>query len=139
MKKIISYLYTTNDKNSFTALAKLVHECGATVTINPKAMSITVTADEKQVDGSITDPIRTTGEIIDDSSLDFHITPIDTATLNEALDAATERNKALENELARSEDMKRHYCELCQKEANANVRIRKQIAAIGTLIDAIGK
>lgn len=139
MKKTISYLYTANDRNSFCTLAKVVHECGATVTINPKAMAITVTAEDKQVDGSASDPIRTIGEIIDDGSLNFRITPIDTATLHDSLEMVTERNKVLENELKRSEDMRKHYGELCQKEANANARIRRQVAAIGTLVEAICK
>ena len=136
MKKTISYLYTADDKDSFMALAKLVHECGATVTISPKTMAITVTADERDVDGSASDPIRTIGEIIDGSSLNFRITPIDTASLHDSLEKAMERNKALENELKRSED---HYSELCQKEATANARIRKQVTAIGTLVEAICK
>lgn len=139
MKKTISYLYTADDKDSFMALAKLVHECGATVTISPKTMAITVTADERDVDGSASDPIRTIGEIIDDSSLNFRITPIDTASLHDTLEKAMERNKALENELKRSEDMRKHYSELCQKEATANARIRKQVTAIGTLVEAICK
>ena len=139
MKKTISYLYSANDKGSFMALAKLVHECNATVTINPKAMSITVTADERQVDGSAADPIHTIGKIIDDGSLDFRITPIDMATLQDALDYANGRNKELESQLKRSEDIKKHYGELCQKEANANARIRRQVAAIGTLVEAICK
>lgn len=139
MKKTISYLYTANDRNSFCTLAKVVHECGATVTIDPKAMSITVTAEDKQVDGSASDPIRTIGEIIDDSSLNFRITPIDTASMQDTMEKAVERNKALENELKRSEDMRKHYSELCQKEATANARIRRQVAAIGTLVEAICK
>ena len=139
MKKTISYLYTANDRNSFCTLAKVVHECGATVTIDPKAMSITVTAEDKQVDGSASDSIRTIGEIIDDSNLNFRITPINTASLHDSLEKMKERNKALENERKRLEDMRKHYSELCQKEATANARIRRQVAAIGTLVEAICK
>lgn len=131
MANSITYLYEANDGNSFTKLSEYAIKSGAIVTINPDKRTILATTDRN--DGSDDDPILFLGTTIDNEAMSFHITHVDNEgdILKQIADLAKE-NKALKADRDR-------YAKWHSESYAREDRIKKQVAAIAVLVDAIGQ
>ncbi len=129
----ISYLYTAHDKKSFDFLAVDAAKCGATVTIDPEKQTILLTTTEDKMAGTGDDPVYSLREIIHANELNVvaNLVVADPDPIKEIADL-TKQNEALKAD--RDRYVKWHT-EAYARES----RIKKQVSAIATLIDAIGQ
>ncbi len=136
--KTATYLYEAHDGDSFTKLSEYAIKTGATVTVNPDKRTILVTTDMN--DGSDDDPIRILVTAIDNEGISCHKTHVECEgdILKQIADLA-KQNEALTEANKKVEESKQFYQNLYYKESGNADRLKKQIAAIATLIDAIGQ
>lgn len=129
----VSYLYTARDKKSFDCFAVEAAKCGAAVTIDPEQMTILLTTTEDKMTGTSDDPVYSLREIIHTNELNIvaELIVSNPDFLKEIADL-TKKNEALKAD--RDKYAKWH------SEAYIQVdRIKKQVAAIAVLVDAIGQ
>lgn len=138
MAKTVTYFYEAKDGDSFIELSKYAIKSSAVVTINPNKQTILATTDKN--DGSDDDPILYLGSIINSKALSFHITHVDCdGDILKQIADLTKENKVLANDKKKADEDKKFIQERYDWMCDSIVRIKKQIAAIGTLIEAIGQ
>lgn len=133
MANKVSYLYTARDKKSFDFLAMDAAKCGAIVTIDPEQQTILLTTTEDKITGTSDDPIYNLREIIHVNGLDVvpQLIVADPDLLKDIADL-TKKNAELKTDRDR-------YAKWHSEAYARENRIKKQIAAIATLIEAIGQ
>ncbi len=136
--KTATYLYEAHDGDSFTKLSEYAIKTCATVTVNPDKRTILVTTDKN--DGSDDDPIRILLIAIDNEGLSCHKTHVECeGDILKQIADLTKQNEILTEAHKKGEEGKQLYQNLYYKESGNTDRLKKQIAAIATLIDAIGQ
>lgn len=138
MAETVTYLYEANSRESFTILSEYAIKSGALVTINPDKQTILASTDRF---GTNDDPIRFLGGIIDTKELSVQVSQeVDVkADILKQIADLTNENETLAKGKEKAEEDKKFYQDLYYKESGNTDRIKKQVAAIATLIDAIGQ
>ncbi|NBJ07213.1 hypothetical protein D1647_13675 [Alistipes sp. Z76] len=133
MANKISYLYTAHDKKSFDFFAADAVKCGAIVTIDPEKQTILLTTTEDKMTGTSDDPVYSLREIIHANELNVvaNLIVADPDPIKEIADL-TKKNEALKADRDR-------YAKWHSEAYAREDRIKKQVAAIAVLVDAIGQ
>ena len=136
MAESITYLYESNDGDSFTKLSEYAIKSGAIVTINPDKRTILATTDQN--DGSVDDPINFLDSVIDNDGLSVRKTLDDVKSdiLKQIADL-TKENETLADARKKSDEDRQFYRERYYKVSGDMDRIKNRIGAIATLIEAI--
>lgn len=124
------YRYQAKSKSSYEALAGHILYCGAILTIDPHTQTISVTIDTDEV--RIVDEIR---GIITDHGLEFEETSVTKnpdADLNQTIEQLSE-----ELNVAKSEA--KQYSQWYYVKAEELEKLKKQLKAVATIIDAVGR
>lgn len=129
----IAYLYTAGDKMSFEAFATAAAQCGATVTINPEKQTVLLNTTEDKMTGTDDDPVYNLRELIFAKELNVNADFFEAAP--DFLKEIADLNK--QNEYLKTE--RDRYVKWHSDAYGEISRIKKQISAIATLIDAIGQ
>lgn len=122
-----SICYQAQDENSFGSLAKLIVCCGAVVNVNPKTRVIVVSVDESQ-----TKVFNEIGEVIDANALNFKI--VEQGEL-----AYQQRGQKLLQELEDARKKSEQYYKWYTEATDKYERLKKQLGAISTIIEAISR
>ncbi len=131
MANSATYLYEANDGDSFTKLSEYAIKSSAIVTINPDKRTILATTNQN--DGSDDDPIVFLESVIANEAMSFHISHVDNeADILKQIADLTKENKALKADRDR-------YAKWHSEAYAREDRIKKQVAAIAVLVDAIGQ
>lgn len=129
----IAYLYTARDKMSFDAFVLDAAQCGSTVTIDPAKQTVLLTTTEDKMTGTSDDPVCSLRDMIFAKELKVEAELVETAP--DIIKEIADLNK--QNDYLRDE--RDRYVKWHSDAYGEISRIKKQVAAIGTLIDAIGQ
>lgn len=133
---LTAYCYKANDSKSYYALAEYVAKSiSAKLILIPSELTIIVEPTDT------TAPILAVGNFIDDQAINFHIEPVEpveeslTGVISEITEQLTERNAEV-TALKKERDDLQYSRKYYQGKAD---RIKEQVKAIGTLLNAIYK